>query len=60
MIRRQFPISLENVGLYIPRPVFSYGQLYVVISRVQSKKGLKILIHDKDFQPLKSTTNVVY
>ncbi|KAF1858739.1 hypothetical protein Lal_00044772 [Lupinus albus] len=66
MIRRQFPIivsyamtidksqgqSLENVGLYILRPVFSHEQLYVVISRVQSKKGLKILIHDKDFQPL--------
>ncbi|KAF1859004.1 hypothetical protein Lal_00000827 [Lupinus albus] len=60
MIRRQFPISLESVGLYLPRPVFSHEQLYVVISRVQSKKGLKILIHDKDFQPLKSTTNIVY
>ncbi|KAF1884550.1 hypothetical protein Lal_00028429 [Lupinus albus] len=74
LIRRQFPIivsyvmtinksqgqSLESVGLYLPKPVFSYGQLYVVISRVKSKKGLKILIHDKDDIPLKSTTNVVY
>ncbi|KAF1881092.1 hypothetical protein Lal_00023125 [Lupinus albus] len=74
LIRRQFPIivsyamtinksqgqSLESVGLYLPKPVFSHGQLYVAISRVKSKKGLKILIHDKDGNPLKSTTNVVY
>ncbi|KAF1886921.1 hypothetical protein Lal_00046159, partial [Lupinus albus] len=74
MIRRQFSIivsyamtinksqgqSLESIGLYLHRPVFSHGQLYIAISRVQSKKGLKILIHDKDFQPLKSTTNIVY
>ncbi|KAF1881962.1 hypothetical protein Lal_00038606 [Lupinus albus] len=44
--------SLESVGLYIPKPIFSHGQLYVSISR--------ILIHDKDGNPLKSTTNVVY
>ncbi|KAF1876525.1 hypothetical protein Lal_00021239 [Lupinus albus] len=74
LIRRQFPIivsyamtinkshgqSLENVGLYLPKPVFNHGQLYVTISRVKSKNGLKILIHDKDGIPLKSTTNVVY
>jgi ATP-dependent DNA helicase PIF1 len=32
----------------------------VAISRVKSKKGLKILIHDKENQALKSTTNVVF
>lgn len=74
LIRRQFPIicsyamtinkaqgqSLANVGLYLPKPVFSHGQLYVAISRVQSKEGLKILIHDNQRQPLTSTINVVF
>nr|XP_043630411.1 ATP-dependent DNA helicase PIF1-like [Erigeron canadensis] len=72
--RRQFPIvvcfamtinksqgqSLDCVGLYLPRPVFSHGQLYVVVSRIKSKKGLKILITDKDGNLGGSTTNVVF
>ncbi|XP_058732760.1 uncharacterized protein LOC131604331 [Vicia villosa] len=74
LIRRQFPIivsfamtinksqgqSLDYVGLYLPKDVFSHGQLYVAMSRVKSKNGLKILIHDKDKKPLSQTTNVVF
>ncbi|GJY48798.1 ATP-dependent DNA helicase PIF1-like protein [Tanacetum coccineum] len=32
--------SLSRVGLYLSRPVFTHGQLYVAVSRVKSKRGL--------------------
>ncbi|CAJ2669571.1 unnamed protein product [Trifolium pratense] len=74
LTRRQFPIivsyamtinksqgqSLDYVGLYLPKDVFSHGQIYVAVSRVKSKKGIKILIHDETKQAKTSTTNVVY
>ncbi|GJS91564.1 ATP-dependent DNA helicase PIF1-like protein [Tanacetum coccineum] len=60
--RRQFPVqicfgmtinksqgqTLSKVGLFLQRPVFSHGQLYVAVSRVKTKKGLKVLCCDKD------------
>ncbi|MCH79313.1 ATP-dependent DNA helicase PIF1 [Trifolium medium] len=72
--RRQFPIclcfamtinksqgqSLSKVGLYLPRPVFTHGQLYVAISRVTTKKGLKMVILDEDGKTCSTTLNVVY
>jgi ATP-dependent DNA helicase PIF1 len=72
--RRQFPISLcfamtinksqgqslSKVGLFLPRPVFIHGQFYVAVSRVTTKKGLKMLILDEDGKICTSTTNVVF
>ena len=74
MNRRQFPVilsfamtnnksqgqSMSSVGLYLPNPVFSHGQLYVAMSRVKTIDGLKVLILDKDKKPTNVTTNVVY
>ena len=60
--RRQFPIrscfamtmnkaqgqTLEFVGIYLPEDVFSHGQLYVALSRVQNSSSLAILTNNMD------------
>ncbi|KAL1371277.1 hypothetical protein AAHE18_01G120100 [Arachis hypogaea] len=72
--RRQFPLtvcfamtinksqgqSLSHVGLYLSKSVFTHGQLYVALSRVKSRSGLRVLILDEDGNPKSSTTNVVF
>jgi ATP-dependent DNA helicase PIF1 len=54
--RRQFPVpaafaiiinknqgqTLNNVGVYLPSPVYSHGQLYVAISLVTNSANIKI------------------
>ncbi|XP_028753463.1 ATP-dependent DNA helicase PIF1-like [Neltuma alba] len=74
MKRRQFPItlsfamtinksqgqSLRNVGLYLTKPVFAHGQLYVALSRVKSVDGLKVIVAEDGNKMKGTTTNVVY
>ncbi|XP_017221354.1 uncharacterized protein LOC108198085 [Daucus carota subsp. sativus] len=52
--------SLNTVGLYLPRSVFSHGQLYVAISRVTSPDGLCIMIYADDGTTSDKTVNVVF
>ncbi|CAN6892364.1 unnamed protein product [Brassica oleracea] len=72
--RRQYPIklcyamtinksqgqSLKQVALYLPRPVFSHGQLYVALSRVTSPEGLKIVDDTEGATRKDVVTNIVH
>jgi len=49
--------SLNHAGIYLSTSVFSYRQSYVVVSRVTSKEGLKILITDEDGEDTSVTSN---
>jgi len=40
--------------------MFSHGKLYVAISRVTLRHGLKILLTDEDGVCIDNTSNVVY
>jgi ATP-dependent DNA helicase PIF1 len=58
--RRQFPVrpafgmtinkaqgqTLKMVGIFLPKPVFTHGQLYVAMSRIGCPEGVKLLVID--------------
>ena len=76
--RKQFPVrvcfaftinksqgqTLKNVGLYLPRPCFGHGQLYVALSRVGDPNFIKVVAHKTcnqgEINGETYTRNVVY
>ena len=52
--------SLKHVGVYLPKPIFNHGQLYVAVSRVTSKNGLKFRIINDETDQSCETKNIVY
>jgi ATP-dependent DNA helicase PIF1 len=46
--------SIAHVGLYLPEPVFTHGQLYVGFSRVTSSENIKVCPADNH------TRNIVF
>ena len=52
--------TLSAVGLYLRKPTFTHGQLYVAVSRVTARKCLKILIENDDGTCGSETKNIVY
>jgi ATP-dependent DNA helicase PIF1 len=56
---------MARIGLYFPKHVFSYGQLYVALSRVKSPAVIKTMVDDTDSNINNNsikiyTRNVVY
>ncbi len=58
--------TLQIVGVYLPKPVFCHGQLYVAFFRCSSRRGVRVLVRGGSRAALNGapvgvyTSNVVY
>ena len=76
LTRKQFPVrpafamtinkaqgqTLQHIGLYLSKPVFTHGQLYVALSRVGSGDRVKVCVVNGRHPGLEGvyTQNIVY
>ncbi|XP_071688736.1 uncharacterized protein [Rutidosis leptorrhynchoides] len=51
---------LNQIGVYLLKPLFGHGQLYVALSRATSPGGLKLLIKKHEDHGPNVTKNIVY
>ena len=74
--RRQFPVrsawamtinksqgqTFEKVGIYLPRPVFAHGHLYVALSRTGNPAAVRVFVPTSAIEDRDGvyTRNVVY
>ncbi len=58
--------TLKMIDIFLPKPVFTHGQLYVAMSRIGCLEGVKLLVTDEwedaheDAHVGVYTRNVVY
>ncbi|KAL4584452.1 hypothetical protein LXL04_009054 [Taraxacum kok-saghyz] len=54
--------TIQNVGIYLPEPVFPHGQLYIALSRGISRGNTKVLVkpNDRSNGDDVYTSNVIY
>jgi len=58
--------TLQTLGVYLPKPVFCHGQLYVAFSRCGSRWGVRVLVRGGTRATINGapagiyTSNVVY
>ncbi len=58
--------TLQTVGVYLPKPVFCHGQIYVAFSWCGSRRGFRVLVQGGSRAALNEapagvyTSNVVY